>query len=223
MERKTNHSIEKTRLSNVMVGFSIVAAITLASFSYRTSIETGVDLKTPTHTSELTYEELETPKDNIPINIPKTKETQPQQEVDLNQEIKTVDNQNKEQKETVIETITVIEDEPVVIEIVEPVVDFPDIEADFPGGEEMMRKWMQENIIYPDISIENGEEGKVYLNFVVEKDGLITNVVIMKSATKDLDNEAKRLIRNMPKWDPGETNGKKVRSSFTLPINFELQ
>lgn len=223
METKSNHNLEKTKLSNMMVGFSIVAGATLAAFSYRTNLETGINVNTPKYSSELTYEEFETPKQEIPINIPKTEETQPQQEIDLNQEIKTIDNTNKEQKETVIETINVVYEEPIVIDIVEPVVDFPDVEAQFPGGEEMMRKWMQENIVYPEISMENGDQGRVYLKFVVERDGTITNVEVMKGTTRDLDNEAKRIVRNMPKWNPGESSGNKVRSSFTLPINFELQ
>lgn len=223
METKSNHNLEKTKLSNMMVGFSIVAGATLAAFSYRTNLETGINVNTPKYSSELTYEEFETPKQEIPINIPKTEETQPQQEIDLNQEIKTIDNTNKEQKETVIETINVVYEEPIVIDIVEPVVDFPDVEAQFPGGEEMMKKWMQENIVYPEISMENGDQGRVYLKFVVERDGTITNVEVMKGTTRDLDNEAKRIVRNMPKWNPGESSGNKVRSSFTLPINFELQ
>jgi protein TonB len=223
METKSNHNLEKTKLSNMMVGFSIVAGVTLAAFSYRTNLETGINVNTPKYSSELTYEEFETPKQEIPINIPKTEETQPQQEIDLNQEIKIIDNTNKEQKETVIETINVVYEEPIVIDIVEPVVDFPDVEAQFPGGEEMMRKWMQENIVYPEISMENGDQGRVYLKFVVERDGTITNVEVMKGTTRDLDNEAKRIVRNMPKWNPGESSGNKVRSSFTLPINFELQ
>lgn len=223
METKSNHNIEKTKLANMMVGFSIVAGATLAAFSYQTNLETGIDVKTPKYSSELTYEEFERPKEDIPINIPKTEETKPQEVIDLNQEIKTVDNTNQEQKETVIQTIDVVEEEPVVIEIVEPVVDFPDVEAQFPGGEEMMRKWMQENIVYPEISMENGDQGRVYLKFVVERDGTITNVEVMRGATRDLDNEAKRIVRNMPKWNPGESSGNKVRSSFTLPINFELQ
>jgi len=223
METKSNHNLEKTRLPNMMVGFIIIAGTTLAAFSYRTNLETGINVNTPKYSSELTYEEFETPKQDIPINIPKTEETQPEEVIDLNQEIKTVDNTNEEQKETVIQTIDVIEEDPVVIEIVEPVVDFPDVEAQFPGGDEMMRKWMQENISYPDISMENGDQGRVYLKFVVERDGTITNVEIIKGTTKELDNEAKRIVRNMPKWNPGESSGNKVRSSFTLPINFELQ
>jgi protein TonB len=222
METKSNHNLEKTRLPNMMVGFIIIAGATLAAFSYRTNLETGINVNTPRYSSELTYEEIEKPKEDIPINIPKTEETQPQQQIDLSQEIKTIDNTNKEQKETIIKIIDVVE-EPIVIEIVEPIVDFPDVEAQFPGGEEMMRKWMQENIVYPEISMENGDQGKVYLKFVVERDGTITNVEVIKGTTRDLDNEAKRIVRNMPKWNPGESSGNKVRSSFTLPINFELQ
>ena len=218
METKSKHNLEKTRLPNMMVGFSIVAAITLATFSYGTCLDDDLDLKARTYTSELTYEEVENIK-NQPIDIPKTQETQPQQTIDLNQEIKIVDNKNENQKETVIETINVIEDEPVIIEIVEPVVDFPDIEADFPGGEEMMRKWMQENIVYPDLSIENGEQGKVYLNFVVEKDGSLTDIKILRDAGYGTGKEAERVLKKCPKWVPGEQNGKKVRVLYSLPIS----
>ena len=70
--------------------------------------------------------------------------------------------------------------------------------------------------------MELNEKGKVYLKFIVEKDGSITNVEIVRGISKELDNEAKRLVRNMPNWTPGEVKGLKVRSIFTMPINFEL-
>ena len=70
METKSNHNLEKTKLSNMMVGISIFAGLTLAVFSYRTSLDTGIDVKTPKYYSELTYEEVEIPKE-IPININK--------------------------------------------------------------------------------------------------------------------------------------------------------
>jgi len=107
-------------------------------------------------------------------------------------------------------------------EIVEPVVDFPDVEAKFKGGESAMQKWMQQNVVYPEMSIEMGEQGKVYLKFVVEKDGKISNVEVIKGVSRELDDEAKRLVRAMPGWKPAKSKGKKVRSSFTMPINFEL-
>jgi len=109
-----------------------------------------------------------------------------------------------------------------VVDIVEPVVDFPDVEAEFIGGEAAMQKCLQQNLMYPEMSMEMGEQGKVYLKFVVEKDGKISNVEVIKGVSRDLDCEAKRLICLMPRWKPGEYNGMKVRSYFTIPINFEL-
>ncbi|MFM7683080.1 MAG: energy transducer TonB [Bacteroidota bacterium] len=109
-----------------------------------------------------------------------------------------------------------------IVDIVEPVVDFPDVEAEYIGGEAAMQKCLQQNLVYPEMSMEMGEQGKVYLKFVIEKDGKISNVEVIKGVSRDLDCEAKRLICLMPRWKPGEKNGMKVRSSFTMPINFEL-
>lgn len=108
------------------------------------------------------------------------------------------------------------------VETPEPVVDFPDVEAEFTGGETAIARWMQQNLVYPEMSMEMGEQGKVYLKFVVEKDGSITNVQIIKGVSCDLNCEAMRLVINMPNWKPAEINGMKVRSLFILPINFEL-
>ncbi len=219
-KKNTKVNQEKTKTSNFFVGLSFIGGVTLAAFTYQSEVDSGINIPNVNYSSNISYEEenVDKPIINEP---PKLQETQPQQEVNLNNDIVVVENKNQEVKETVIETIEVVED-PIIVDIVEPVVEFPDVEAIFMGGEEMMSKWMQENLIYPDISMENGDQGKVYLKFVVEKDGSITNVEVIKGVTRDLDNEAKRLIRNMPKWTPGETKGIKVRSSFTMPINFEL-
>ena len=155
------------------------------------------------------------------IPTPPTQRPEPQQEIDLNQEIEVVDNTNEEVSETIIEVIDVVETIEIV-EVYEPVIDFPDIEASFNGGQMEMAIWMQENLKYPELSMELNDKGKVYLKFVVEKDGSITNVEIVKGISKELDNEAKRLVRSMPNWIPGEVKGLKVRSIFTMPINFEL-
>lgn len=219
-KKNTKINQEKTKIPNFFVGFSFIAGVTLAAFTYQNEVDSGIKIPTVKYSSNVSYEEenIDKPLINEP---PKIQETQPQQEINLDNDIVVVENKNQEVKETVIETIEVVED-PIIVDIVEPVVEFPDVEAIFMGGEEMMSKWMQENLTYPEISMENGDQGKVYLKFVVEKDGSITNVEIIKGVTRDLDNEAKRLIRNMPKWTPGETKGIKVRSSFTMPINFEL-
>lgn len=224
MEIKKNKKLdlERIRLSALFVGFNYVSGIVLAAFTYQELNITETNKKINTGSADIVYEEvlvLEEQKEIIPP--PPVIQPEPQQEIDLNQEIEIIDNTNNEVKETDVEVIEIVED-PQIVEVFEPVIDFPDVEASFNGGEEQMQMWMQENLQYPDISMEMGEQGKVYLTFVVEKDGSITNVEIIKGISRDLDNEAKRLIRTMPNWLPGEAKGLKVRSSFTMPINFEL-
>lgn len=225
MEIKKNKNIDpnKVRLSFFFVGFNYVAGIVLAAFTHQDIIDDGRNKKSDESVSQTEYlEEVVVEKqEEEPPPPPPPDQPEPQQEIDLEQEIETVENKNEEVKETVVEVIEIVE-EPEIVEVVEPVVDFPDVEAAFVGGENAMQRWMQENLQYPEISMEMGEQGKVYLKFVVEKDGTITNVEVIKGVSRDLDNEAKRLVRSMPGWKPGESKGLKVRSSFTMPINFEL-
>lgn len=112
-------------------------------------------------------------------------------------------------------------DEPDEIEE-EPVIDFAEVEPEFPGGEGAMMQWIQENIEYPQLAVEMGEQGIVYVQFVVNKDGSIEQVKVMRGVSDSLDDEAKRVVRKMPKWKPGEQAGKKVRVRYTLPIHFRL-
>lgn len=99
---------------------------------------------------------------------------------------------------------------------------FPDVEAQFPGGQANMQRYIAENITYPDEAIDKDIMGKVYLSFVVRTDGSITNVKIERSAHPILDKEAIRVVRSMPNWTPGEADGKKVPTRCRLPIVFTL-
>ena len=81
---------------------------------------------------------------------------------------------------------------------------------------------INENVDYPQTSIEMNEQCRVFLSFVVEKDGSISNVAIERGVSPDLDREAKRVVRKMPKWNAGEASGRKVRARCRLPINFQL-
>ena len=85
-----------------------------------------------------------------------------------------------------------------------------------------MMKWISDNLDYPQTSIEMNEQGRVFLSFVVEKDGSLSNLVIERGVSLDIDKEAKRVIRKMPNWIPGEASGKKCRARCRLPINFQL-
>lgn len=94
---------------------------------------------------------------------------------------------------------------------------------EFPGGELALRQWIANNIKYPVIAAENGIQGKVYVQFVVDRDGGISNARIARGVDASLDQEALRVVNNLPKWKPGMQRGKPVRVSYTVPINFQLQ
>ena len=89
----------------------------------------------------------------------------------------------------------------------------------FPGN---INKWISKNIKYPSLAADNGIQGKVYLKFVVEKDGTISNIEVVRGVDPSLDKEAVRVISKMPKWKPGKQRGKPVRVSYNLPITFQL-
>ncbi len=90
----------------------------------------------------------------------------------------------------------------------------------FPGGN--VQKWIAKNVKYPILAMENGIQGKVFIQFVIEKDGSITDVKVLRGVDSSLDKEAARVVKSMPKWKPGKQRGKPVRVSYTLPINFQL-
>ena len=98
----------------------------------------------------------------------------------------------------------------------------PDTPATFPGGEFKMVEYLRDNLKYPESAKKKGIEGKVYIQFVVEKDGSIADVKVMRGVCEELDAEAVRVIKAMPKWKPGEQEGKPVRTTMMLPINFKI-
>ena len=93
----------------------------------------------------------------------------------------------------------------------------------FPGGMGALMSWLSQNIKYPVIAAENGVQGRVIVQFVVEKDGSITDVKVAKSVDPSLDKEAARVVGSMPHWIPGKQNGSAVRVKYTVPVTFKLQ
>ncbi len=93
---------------------------------------------------------------------------------------------------------------------------------EFPGGEEAMRRYLARNIRYPLIAQENGIQGRVICQFVVNADGKIVDVQVVRGVEASLDAEAVRVIQSMPSWTPGKQGGKSVRVKYTLPIRFKL-
>lgn len=118
--------------------------------------------------------------------------------------------------EQVIEEPKVVDEQPMSIAMVEQ-------KPEFPGGEAAMYKWLSDNIVYPSAASEEGVQGRVVVEFVVDRDGSITNVKVVRQRHPALDKEALRVIKAMPKWIPGRNNGQPVKVTYTLPVTFKLQ
>lgn len=94
---------------------------------------------------------------------------------------------------------------------------------EFPGGQDGLIKFIQSELKYPKVARKNKIQGQVYVSFIINNQGLVDSLSISKSVNSELDNEAMRVIKQMPKWIPGTQDGKPVNVHFTFPINFRLQ
>jgi periplasmic protein TonB len=97
-----------------------------------------------------------------------------------------------------------------------------EVKPEFPGGDKELYKFLMKNLSYPNAAVRANVEGKVYVKFVVEKDGSIGNLQILKSVGFGCDEEALRVLKSMPSWSPGKQNGKAVRVYYTMPIVFKF-
>lgn len=98
-----------------------------------------------------------------------------------------------------------------------------EVDPEFPGGVEALYKYLAENIKYPVMAKNNKVEGRVYITFVIEKDGTVSDAKVLRSVNEELDAEALRVIKAMPKWKPGMQQGVPVRVQYNIPITFKLQ
>ena len=97
-----------------------------------------------------------------------------------------------------------------------------EVKPEYPNGNEGLGKYLSENIKYPKKALKNGVSGKVFVQFVIDKTGKVTNVVAVRGVEKSLDKEAVRVIKSMPKWKPGMKDGQPVKVKYTIPINFKF-
>ncbi len=107
---------------------------------------------------------------------------------------------------------------------IEPSINYYEVgeKPEFPGGTAAMMEWVSANVKYPESAKEKDLEGKVFTQFVVDKTGKVTDVIIIQGAADCFNEEALRVVKSMPDWKPGKLNGKLVKVSFQLPINFML-
>lgn len=102
-------------------------------------------------------------------------------------------------------------------------IDKVDEKPSFPGGESAMKSYLNSNVKYPDVAQENGVQGRVIVESIIEKDGSMSDVKVIRSVDPSLDREALRVVKAMPKWTPAKLNGIPVRTKCTTPVVFRLQ
>ena len=169
----------------------------------------------------------------IPITMPEKKTVPPPPQAVTQAEVLNIVEDDAEIEETTIvsaedqaEFVEIQDDVPIVVEEPEKEEEiFQVVEDDpqFPGGMAELMKFLQKNIKYPPVCQEQGIQGRVIVQFVVNTDGSIVDANVVKSVNPHLDKEALRVVGTMPKWQPGKQRGKAVRVRFTLPVNFRIQ
>ena len=137
------------------------------------------------------------------------------------QENKTVSTQERIQTVFVCEDGSIIIAQP-AIEEENPIFEIVENPAEFPGGNDALQEFIVNNLVYPQEAQEKRIEGRVVVQFVVERDGSISSIVVVRGVHPLLAAEAVRVIELMPKWIPGETRGNIVRVRFTLPVYFQF-
>ncbi len=130
-------------------------------------------------------------------------------------------NETVQVQEEVAEVVT--KEEVIEVEETKPVFTIVEEMPAFPGGEAERNKFLATNIVYPQQATENGIQGTVYVSFVVDSKGNVTDVKVLRGIGGGCDEEALRVVKMMPQWHPGKQNGKQVRVLFNMPIYFKLQ
>lgn len=235
-KKNPRYDLERKRIVLFQIGLMTAGSFTLAAFTYKSPVSDEV-LRNRVAVSEIDFqieEEKEIPKQEIPIikpiELPQTPQAGgPTITIDptIGQQIVLTSNGKQDPNPNVgvggLTFPTGDLNNGDLVKIDEEILDIVDIDAEYIGGYAEMMKFIQENLEYPDDAIDLGEQGRVYVNFVVEKDGSISNVKIERGVSEAIDREAARIVRSMPNWKPGELNYAKVRSRVRLPINFVLK
>jgi len=216
MEPKKNPdiSLEKKKGLFFQIGLVITLVIVLGAFEWKSYDRVAYNL------GQLNLDDLE--EEIIPITKQEVKPPPPpppppevieivEDDVEIEDEIEIEDTESDEDVEIEIEE----EDDEEFFMVVENM-------PEFPGGELGLMKYIQKNVKYPAIAKEYNITGKVYVSFIVDKKGSVTNVKIVRGVDKNLDAEAIRVVKSLPKYKPGKQRGKSVRVMFTIPINFVL-
>lgn len=225
-KKSSKADLEKRRGLYLELGLVAILAVCLVAFNIKSYDNDVKEVTKRTVAEEVEEVVLNTMEKETPPPPPEEPEV-PQTE------LKIVDNDATITNEAVVfdadaKNAENTEIKPVVTEIEEEDVEetiyvVVEEEPDFPGGMEALLKYLQDNIQYPQLAKENNITGKVFVTFVVEKDGRVTQVKLLRDIGGGCGNEAMRVVKAMPKWKPGKQQGRPVRTQFNLPVVFNLR
>lgn len=229
IKKSSKANLENKRVLFVEIGLIIILAVILAAFEYKT-YDKSVSLITA-EVQQIIEEE------QIPITMetPPPPPEIPQAPV-LSDAIEIVDDDITIEEDIIIDTEDdkdfaieirdyisytaeeeAVEEEEIPLAIVEE-------KPSFMGGDEnTFTKWVHERIVYPEVAKENGVQGRVVLSFIVDADGYVKNVTVLRGVDPLIDKEAVRVVSSSPKWKPGRQRDKTVRVRYNFPINFQLR
>jgi protein TonB len=226
MERKKTNKADLESKKGIFleIGFVVTLGLVLLAFEWGT---------TPKETKGFQKEDTgEIAQESVPITRQKQKKQPPpppkttevinivDDDVQIEDELQLEATEADQDTEVSIDAFAQEEEEEESAEVFVKVEDMPEFKG---GGINAFRKWVQQHLDYPTVAAENGIEGTVYVRFVVDKDGSISNVQVLRSVDPSLDEEAVATVQSAPKWEPGSQRGKPVRVQFNLPIVFKLQ
>lgn len=226
VKKSPKANLETRKSTWLLIGYVFILAMMFVAFEWT---ERDKKVTTDTGIQEVVFEE-----EIIPITEQEEqKQAPPPPEAPKVEEVLQIVENDAKVEETSIQAseetgqavevkyvpVEVEEEEPEEQQIFQVVEEMPE----FPGGMAECLKFLGKNIKYPTISQENGVQGKVIVQFVVNRDGSIVDPVVVRSVDPYLDKEALRVIKTMPKWKPGKQRGKPVRVKYTVPVTFKLQ
>jgi protein TonB len=218
--------LEKSRGLFLEIGLVVILAAALVAFNIKSYEKEIKEVSTRTADVEIETEILQTQEDETPPPPPEEPEV-------VATELNVVENDaedihevgiiNAEARADEALEFTRVEVKEEVEEAEEEVFLVVEEDPEFPGGLEALSKFIADNIKYPQLAKENNITGRVFVSFVVEKDGRVGQVKILRDIGGGCGNEAVRVVKLMPRWKPGKQRGKAVRTQFNLPVNFDLQ
>ncbi|MEE1232056.1 MAG: energy transducer TonB [Phocaeicola sp.] len=226
IKKSPKADLEGKKSTWLLIGYVLILAVLFVSFEWTErdkQVTTDTGIVEPIFEEEMVpiTEQEEVKQAPPPPEAPKVEEVLKIVENDAQVEESTIQSSEETGQAVDVKYVPVeVEEEPVEEEqIFQVVEEMPE----FPGGMAECLKFLAKNIKYPTIAQENGVQGRVIVQFVVNSDGTIVDPVVMRSVDPYLDKEALRVIKMMPKWKPGKQRGKAVRVKYTVPVTFKLQ